>query len=75
MSRRTGLVWHELSMWHLQGSYSGLMPAVYPVQPGSHYEIPESKRRIKNPPDVSGIGSNVVRVVLTLGKLSASNPN
>jgi hypothetical protein len=62
-------------MWHLQGRYSGLMPAVYPVQPGSHYEIPESKRRIKNLLDVSGIGSNVERVVLTLGKLNASNLN
>lgn len=55
MNARTGLVWHETFMWHQQGKFSGLMPATYPVQPGSHYETPDSKRRIKNLMDACGL--------------------
>lgn len=55
MGARTGLVWHETFMWHQQGKYSGLMPAQFPVQPGEHYETPDSKRRIKNLFDACGL--------------------
>ncbi|EJL30816.1 deacetylase, histone deacetylase/acetoin utilization protein [Caulobacter sp. AP07] len=55
MTRKTGLVWHETFMWHQQGKYSGLLPGVYPVQPGSHVEGPEPKRRIKNLLDATGM--------------------
>jgi len=62
MTTRTGLIWHELFMWHRQGNYSGLMPANYPVQPGTHYETAEGKRRIKNLLDASGFIEQLVPV-------------
>lgn len=62
MNARTGLVWHETFMWHSQGKFSGLFPAIFPVQPGHHYETPESKRRIKNLFDASGFTSQLAQV-------------
>lgn len=62
MNSRTGLVWHETLMWHSQGKYSGLMPAIYPVQPGHHYESPESKRRIKNLFDACGMTDQLLPI-------------
>lgn len=62
MNSRTGLIWHELFMWHRQGNYSGLMPANYPVQPGTHYETAEGKRRIKNLLDASGMIADLAPV-------------
>lgn len=62
MNARTGLVWHETFMWHQQGKYSGLMPADFPVQPGQHYETPESKRRIKNLLDACGMTRNLAHI-------------
>jgi len=62
MGTRTGLVWHETFMWHQQGKFSGLMPAIYPVQPGHHYETPESKRRIKNLFDASGLTRKLAHI-------------
>lgn len=59
---RTGLVWHELFMWHSQGKFSGLLPAVFPIQPGSHYETAEGKRRIKNLLDATGMTRKLVPV-------------
>jgi acetoin utilization deacetylase AcuC-like enzyme len=62
MNTRTGFVWHETFMWHSQGKFSGLFPAIYPVQPGQHYETPESKRRIKNLMDACGLTRQLVPV-------------
>lgn len=62
MSERTGLVWHETFMWHMQGKYSGLMPAVFPMQPGEHIEAPEGKRRIKNLLDAIGMTRKLAHV-------------
>ncbi len=53
--KQTGLVFHELYLWHNTGNYAGVMPFGNPVQPGTHFEEPETKRRIKNLLDVSGI--------------------
>ena len=38
MSRKTGLVWHELYMWHNTGKYAGVMPPGLQVQPYEHSE-------------------------------------
>lgn len=53
--QRTGFVWHEIYMWHNTGSYAGVMPYGNPVQPGTHVENPETKRRFRNLLEVSGM--------------------
>jgi acetoin utilization deacetylase AcuC-like enzyme len=63
MGRRTGFVWHETFMWHMQGKYSGLLPAVFPMQPGEHVEGPEAKRRIKNLLDATGLIDRLVAIL------------
>jgi acetoin utilization deacetylase AcuC-like enzyme len=50
----TGFVYHELYAWHDTGNYAGFMPYGYPLQPGLHFENPETKRRFKNLLDASG---------------------
>ena len=48
-SMRTGLVWHELYMWHQNDpTAASLVPAGPTVQPGEFVETPETKRRFKN---------------------------
>src|SRR2546423_1234891 len=51
----TGLVWHELYMWHDTGTSAWVMPAGLSVQPFAHIESAEGKRRIKNLLEVSGL--------------------
>ncbi|MBN8866357.1 MAG: class II histone deacetylase [Solirubrobacterales bacterium] len=52
---KTGLVWHETYMWHDTGSgVAFLEPGGY-LQPGEHVESPESKRRLRNLLEVSGL--------------------
>ncbi len=59
----TGLVWHELYMWHHPGqNYALMVPAGLTVQPAEYIENPETKRRIKNLLDVSGLSSQLVHV-------------
>ena len=62
MSRRTGLVWHELYMWHNTGKYAGVMPPGLQVQPYEHSEHPETKRRFKNLLDVAGLTEQLVAI-------------
>lgn len=52
---RTGLVCHELYMWHNTGNYAGPMPYGNPVQPDTHAENPETKRRFRNLLEVAGL--------------------
>ena len=52
---RTGLVFHELYMWHNTGNFAGIMPYGNPVQPYKHAENPETKRRFRNLLEVSGL--------------------
>ncbi len=52
---RTGLVVHELYMWHNTGNYAGPMPFGNPVQPDTHAENPETKRRFRNLLEVAGL--------------------
>ena len=59
---KTGLVWHELYMWHDTGNYAGLMQPSLVVQPNIHYESPEPKRRIKNLLDVTGVTEQLTAI-------------
>ncbi len=53
--RKTGFVCHELYMWHNTGNYAGPMPYGNPVQPDTHAENPETKRRFRNLLEVAGL--------------------
>ena len=53
----TGFLWHEKYMWHDTGS-----GAAANVEPGEHFENPETKRRLKNLLDLSGMTDNLVRL-------------
>ncbi|WP_116365999.1 class II histone deacetylase [Parahaliea mediterranea] len=52
---RTGFVAHELYLWHNTGNYAGPMPYGNPVQPDTHAENPETKRRFRNLLEVAGL--------------------
>ncbi len=58
----TGLVCHELYMWHNTGGYAGIMPDGNPVQPDAHAEHPETKRRIRNLLEVSGLAESLLNI-------------
>ncbi|MGZ0703084.1 class II histone deacetylase [Pseudomonas piscis] len=58
----TALVWHELYMWHSTGNHAGLFAPGLQIQPGLHFENPESKRRLKNLLDISGITEQLLLV-------------
>ncbi len=51
----TALVWHEKLMWFDAGTFAGPMPVGGWVQPGESSENPETKRRIKNLLDATGM--------------------
>lgn len=51
----TGYVYHELYMWHNTGNLAGVMPFGFPVQPYEHAENPETKRRMHNLLEASGV--------------------
>ena len=53
----TGFLWHEKYMWHDTGSGSGVN-----IEPGEHFENPETKRRMKNLMDLSGMTDKLVRL-------------
>jgi acetoin utilization deacetylase AcuC-like enzyme len=58
----TGFVWHELYMWHDTGTGAAVMPAGLTVQPLGHIESAESKRRIRNLLEVSGLMDHLVQL-------------
>ncbi|MCB2093770.1 MAG: class II histone deacetylase [Rhodobacteraceae bacterium] len=58
----TGLVCHEKYMWHDTGHAGIFIPAVGYVQPAEHAESPESKRRIRNLLEVSGLIEQLVPI-------------
>ncbi|MDP3938577.1 MAG: class II histone deacetylase, partial [Deltaproteobacteria bacterium] len=58
----TGFVWHEQYMWHDTGSYAGVVPAGGLVQPDRTYEHPETKRRLKNLLDASGLADRLTPI-------------
>ncbi|MGH2851246.1 MAG: hypothetical protein ACRDLP_11580 [Solirubrobacteraceae bacterium] len=51
----TGLVWHEIYMWHDTGSGAGPLRAGGWLEPGEAAESPSTKRRLKNLLDASGL--------------------
>jgi len=51
----TGFLWHELFAWHNTGNFALMAPYGFPVQPGEHVEHPETKRRLRNLLDASGL--------------------
>lgn len=56
--RRTGFFLNERCFWHSGGNYARLVPVGGPVQPmvaGGLPEAPESKRRLRNLLEVSGL--------------------
>ncbi|MBN8999167.1 MAG: class II histone deacetylase, partial [Rhizobiales bacterium] len=56
MKRRTGLVWHELLMWHDTTALAGFLKSGRGVvEPDEASESPASKRRLKNLLDVAGL--------------------
>ncbi|MGB7183198.1 MAG: class II histone deacetylase [Burkholderiaceae bacterium] len=62
VQRKTGLVYHELYMWHNTGNYANVLPFGNPVQPYVHAENPETKRRIHNLLEVAGLTKNLVSI-------------
>ena len=58
----TGFVWHELYAWHNTGNYALVAPYGFPVQPGEHAENPETKRRIRNLLDATGLLKRLVAI-------------
>lgn len=59
--RRTGFFWDERCFWHGGGNYAGMLPVGGLVQPmlGGLPESPESKRRMKNLMDVTGLSDDL----------------
>ncbi len=62
MTRRTGFVWHELYAWHSTPNFAGVVPFGNPVQPGEHAENPETKRRLRNLLEVSGLLKSLIDI-------------
>ena len=60
----TGYAYHEVFGWHDTSSYAGLFPSdpLAGLQPFSHLEHPETKRRIHELVVVSGLIDHLVRI-------------
>ncbi len=59
---RTAFFWDERSFWHGGGNYAGMLPVgglVQPTSTGGLPESPESKRRLKNLIDVTGLSRDL----------------
>jgi acetoin utilization deacetylase AcuC-like enzyme len=61
--QRTGLVWHELFMWHDTSPMAGMLQSGRGIiEPDESTESPATKRRIKNLLDVAGLTEQLVQV-------------
>lgn len=58
----TGLVWHEQYMWHDTGRWAAYAPPGGLVQPATTFEHPETKRRLYNLLEVSGLAAALTRI-------------
>ncbi len=59
----TGFIWHESYAWHDTGSHAGFVPADGKVvQPDTHGEDPETKRRFRNLLDMSGLWDQLTHI-------------
>ena len=52
---KTGIVFHELYLWHHTGNHADYVPYGFPVEPFIHSENSDTKRRVKNLMEVSGL--------------------
>jgi acetoin utilization deacetylase AcuC-like enzyme len=60
----TGLVWHELLMWHDTAPLAGFLKSGRGIiEPDEPSESPAGKRRIKNLLDVAGLTDQLVAIV------------
>ena len=59
---KTGIVFHELYLWHHTGNHADYVPYGFPVEPFHHSESPDTKRRIKNLMEVSGLYNNLIPI-------------
>ena len=59
---KTGLVFHELYLWHNTGNHADYVPYGFPVEPLNHSESPETKRRIKSLMEVSGLLEKLIPI-------------
>ena len=60
---RTGFVWHEYYAWHDAGSAAGMIPADGRcTQPDTSGEDPETKRRMRNLLEVSGLWGDLIQI-------------
>jgi len=60
--RRTGFFWDERCFWHAAGTYALTVPVgglVQPLAAGGLPESPETKRRLKNLMDVTGLSEEL----------------
>ena len=60
-TKKTGFYYHELCMWHDPGNHSMFDSMGLNFQPATAYENAETKRRLKNLLDVSGISDQLDR--------------
>lgn len=60
--RKSGFFWDERTFWHGGGNYAGILPVGGLVQPllGGLPESPETKRRLKNLMDVTGLSNELI---------------
>lgn len=59
----TGFFWDERCFWHAGGNYAGMLPVgglVQPAATGGLPESPETKRRLKNLMDVTGLSRDLM---------------
>ena len=59
---KTGIVFHELYLWHDTGNHASYVPYGFPVEPFQHSESPDAKRRIKNLMEVSGLYDKLEKI-------------
>jgi acetoin utilization deacetylase AcuC-like enzyme len=58
----TGLVWHEKYMWHHTGAGTAELPSGGWLEPHVHPESPDTKRRLKNLLDATGLTEQLVAI-------------
>src|SRR6266545_2801879 len=56
----TGLVWHERMMWHDTGHGASVLASGGWLEPHQHAENPDTKRRLKNLLDATGLTDQLV---------------
>lgn len=64
MSAQTGFFWDERCFWQSGGNYAFTLPVgdlVQPLAAGGLPESPETKRRLKNLIDVTGLGGDLIQ--------------